>query len=345
MRRSYRPGFTLVELLVVIAIIGILVGLLLPAVQMAREAARRIQCANNLRQLGMAIVQFETAKKRYPGYQEEFGTFRQNNAAFAKVGSWVVAILPEIEQRPLRDAWDDSTTYNAWVAGTMNPNQLFPYIATLNCPSDTTHTEEIVLTSYACNAGYLEFDSSGVPAATTNSQSPQNTVFVNRIRNNLNGVTGVFAANPNAQVTADRIQDGLTNTLGLCENLQADSWGYPNNANLNNPSARWHVGLVWLYREAPGAIAPDSAIPDVKPMNLINGEKRTANIDIDQFECARPSSAHTGVVNAAMLDGSTIVLSDQMDYHVYQALLTPHTKKSAVPFPDYILKDGDFRIE
>lgn len=341
MRRSFRIGFTLVELLVVIAIIGVLVGLLLPAVQMAREAGRRIQCANNLRQLGLAVSSFETAKKMYPGYQGEFGS---TGVAGAKIGSWHVAILPQIEQQNLRDAWDDSSTYSFWANGN---EQLFPQVSTFSCPSDTTVVEQIARNSYVCNAGFLAVTGSGTPDQSLASQSIENTVFVNRVSAMINGVA-VFAANPNGRVTADRIADGTSSTIGLTENLQAGSWGFPNNANIATSAARWHLGVVWLYRAAaggPGAPRTDLPAPGpVRPMNLINGEKRKADILVDGYECGRPSSNHTGIVNVAMLDGSTIVLSDQLDYHVYQALMTPQTKKSFVPYPNYILNDADFRL-
>lgn len=100
MRRLSRRGFTLVELLVVIAIIGILVGLLLPAVQAAREAARRMSCSNNLKQLGLAMLNYESAFKRFPAMaittDNGPGLGREGNAY-----AWTIAVLPFIEQTPL----------------------------------------------------------------------------------------------------------------------------------------------------------------------------------------------------------------------------------------------------
>lgn len=122
----YRPkqGFTLVELLVVIAIIGILVALLLPAVQAAREAARRMSCSNNLKQLGIAMHNYHDTYKRFPmhgcfhhpgtgpGGSNQPGMSWSN----ASKGSMLVKLLPFVEQQPLYDSIDFNVTATAWNA-------------------------------------------------------------------------------------------------------------------------------------------------------------------------------------------------------------------------------------
>jgi prepilin-type N-terminal cleavage/methylation domain-containing protein len=114
MSHSKNSGFTLVELLVVIAIIGILVGLLLPAVQMAREAARRTACMNNLKQLALANANFEATKKKYPPLQEYLAHTGHGANASAKTANWVVSLLPYVEQTALRDLWDDPSSNPDW---------------------------------------------------------------------------------------------------------------------------------------------------------------------------------------------------------------------------------------
>ena len=137
-------GFTLVELLVVIAIIGILVGLLLPAVQAAREAARRMQCSNNLKQLALANANYEGAFKVYPpgrmGCDGITNSPCNNDPNFRRVGtSALVMLLPYLEQRPLYDSMDFNNGLYSLQFGMNARNQRAvevrpPFVV---CPSDT----------------------------------------------------------------------------------------------------------------------------------------------------------------------------------------------------------------
>ncbi len=351
-----RRGFTLVELLVVIAIIGVLVGLLLPAVQMAREAARRTQCTNNIRQLMQATAQFETAKKHYPGYQEGFAVTGAGTSQTLKAGSWVISIAAFFEQSALRDVWDDSSRNLDWLnfaspqsyKGNTNQSKVgdyYPNIAMLQCPSATASQKAPPLNNYVCNAGFvlpssmaimggLNYPRSATPTELSAfSQKKENGVFVNKLLNTF----GYSARN---KVSLDDIGDGASQTLAFSENLQAGSWGYVSGTD---ESGRTNVGMVWLYRSeiAGAADAPHPRSDQVLPPNKINGLKQNMNM-VGNIEYARPSSSHTGVVNAAMLDGSTTSFSDAMEYHVYQALMTPKTTKSDVPRHKYLLKDDDY---
>ena len=179
MRRRFasRSGFTLVELLVVIAIIGILVGLLLPAVQAAREAARRMSCSNNFKQIGLAIHNYHSAFKQLPtngtGTQRSPGTPNGTNDCNRLFLSWLVPILPNMEQQGLWEKISNPSQETANPTGTplatggtwfpMGPcpwrTQYVPWVTqvpTFRCPSDpgrALSAGQLARTNYAANLG------------------------------------------------------------------------------------------------------------------------------------------------------------------------------------------------
>jgi prepilin-type N-terminal cleavage/methylation domain-containing protein/prepilin-type processing-associated H-X9-DG protein len=336
--RTMRTGFTLVELLVVIAIIGVLVGLLIPAVQAAREAARRTQCANNLKQIGLAATNFETSMQRLVPYQAEFGG--------GKIGSWAVSLMPGLEQAAVRDEWDEAVPYS---------DRLYPNIPTFLCPSDNFNDgEENSRNSYAINAGWIwQASLAPGPADVPAAGSPADPwLRATRKENSMsyNAAQGGAGYNRNP-LKSSGVRDGLSNTVWFSENLQADRWGYFS----ADDSVRVRLGFGWLYASW-GTIDPSDVLPGSNalvnaPMPLVAGDLQHEKVRINgrkldaqkgEIWSARPSSGHSGLVNAVMADGSVRALFDSLDYHVYQALLTPATRQSDAPYNRYLLEASDY---
>ncbi len=184
-----RPAFTLVELMVVIAILGLLMGLLLPAVQYAREAARRIQCSNNLAQQGLALQQFEASFKSFPAGAEA-GTLH----------AWSTRILPYLELGDLYQQIDLKANWDA-------PSNLVwtkQNLAVFSCPTS--------LKSYAGLTDYSGISGSSHKATTDGGR---------------NGI--LFLVNPNDRpVTISAILDGTSNTIAIAEGIAVgeDNYGF-----------------------------------------------------------------------------------------------------------------------
>ena len=165
-RRNGRrtPGFTLVELLVVIAIIGILIALLLPAVQAAREAARRAQCSNNLKQIGIAFHNYHDTQRRFP--LPEIVTLQTVSGPIGTTHSWGLSILPYIEQTSVYDSYN--LNLSCWDSVNVTPvaTQISGYI----CPSTPGGDRTI---TYTIPDGAIL---SGVPAVSLNGAGPTDYV-------------------------------------------------------------------------------------------------------------------------------------------------------------------------
>lgn len=360
MCRRTRTGFTLVELLVVIAIIGILMGLLMVAIGIGREKANQLSCLKNLQQLGTATQLFHAAKDRYPGTQEIIARNASlpleypstlPGATTNKIASWQSLLLHYVEQRPLYDRWDDQTVPK-WVPDptTGQPvlnGDLAHYLPIYNCPSQPTSRTYGPFTAFVANAGYYAQATDPAPFNQAASKGPStagydywdaqagaNGMFVDRVP--IPRTTGSLTPHDPVklpEVSSTDVKDGLSNTLLISENLVAGQW--------------WQSGLestfVWLYATEPSC-APSPGMPAptsmVTPQMRINGLRNSVTTLTPQT--ARPSSRHTGGVNAVYADGHTGFLRDGVDYHVYQHLMTPNGPKSETPCGGYALRSGDF---
>jgi len=312
-RRAVR-GFTLVELLVVLGIIAILLAILLPAVQTAREASRQSSCRNNLRQIGIALLNYEACQQWLPiGAQASRGTGT----------SWWVAILNDIEQASLRDRLEPQLANSGLPAFCSVNGQAVDdvYISIMRCPSTSfprfnkTGNWDVCLPSYVGIAGAANGD--GFEGLPTSAFKPNGEMSAG----------GLLFANESAAIS--QATDGTSNTwlVAECSGYAIDSKGIKRNIGAGFPTG-WLTGTAGLstaphYKSNSNAPPPPAwNITTIKhPLNCrkyeLSGVRETALGPNNPL-----LSEHPGGVCAVYLDGHVRFERDSLDLVTLKRLAT-----------------------
>ena len=336
--KTVPSGFTLVELLVVIAIIGVLVSLLLPAVQAAREAARNLQCKSHLRQLGLAIHQYADSRRQYPASGIVAPTTTDYESRSGKMFSWMVLILPYLEQKALHERFDFGATV-LQQPGDPQETQ-FPVIL---CPSDIargrffqdpalTNGKRLAKGNYAAwvSPYHVELQTRYRGALTSHARHTD-AVFIDGTSNTLMLSEVLTRSQSEDQRGAWSIGwNGATQLAFDLHSVDADL-----DTDVDYSQTGYKAGTIGLGdTKRPNTISVDMLYNCVDPAEGQLRRMPCANWDKDNadFHSSAPRSRHVGGVNVMYADGHTSFLTDQVD-EVNMAYLISIEDRQTVDVP------------
>ena len=344
--REKRNAFTLVELLVVIAIIGVLIALLLPAVQAAREAARRTQCQNNLKQIGIGLHNIHDVERALPQ-----GVYTDPNNDRSPGLSWLTKLLPYVERQNIYDQIvpHKPPTFNGSAWDFFNH---FAYAKSPNTPTDVIPGSDVSIPSFVCPSSALplfvppEADKSLIHGLATTSYKgskgparrgilvrPDDGAVGNRYEIKFDdGSNHVYEVPGRYRYSFKSVTDGLSNTVAVTESTYAIAWS-------SSGSQRWPIwigtpGIDWdetvLYKtnftincEFGGTkefwdFQQDESVRRARDKLVAYNDDRSAS---DVNDCAY--GWHPGGVLSLFVDGSVHFLNEDLDHRTHVFLGDP----------------------
>ncbi len=371
--RGRRFGFTLVELLVVISIIGMLMALLLPQIQAARETARGNTCRNNMRGLATALFNSSIRTGAYPGYMnvlqlQNGQAYKDPTTSTLTPVSWAVMILPDIDRAPLFDQWRLDTaavTGNAFIKPQI-------YIDQFLCPSDPQASKNGTPISFVVNSGQPDAPAAIVSGTGSTSGIPRDwgasgMFFDNYSEHSLIKTTSTNRG-PMEYMRDERCRDPKSRTILLTENVDAQNYTFDTGV-ANWANAEIEVGCIWSI--TPGSVDSATQPPSVVPVlsssasgggggggggssggsgsSMVTNanDKLRINNDVGRsdgtYYYCRPSSRHPQSVNAAYVEQNVQSLRDGISYFVFVKMMASDDeglKQVGVntTFPDQALK-------